>query len=139
MQASGQLQVHAGRLLRASLRADGVEVVMRLRSRQQTSVERFDRVIRATGMDTDVTRTTHPLMTHMLDAGLVLPDPHGLGIAVDDTLAVRDAARRAVPGLYCLGPLLRGHLWEITAVPELRAAAGMLAQRILHGAGSRTA
>jgi uncharacterized NAD(P)/FAD-binding protein YdhS len=130
MEVSGQLQVRAGRLLRAGLRVDGVEAVVRLRGRQQATVERFDRVVRATGLDTDITRTTHPLVSHMLDAGLLQPDRHGLGIAVDEALTVRDAAGRPVPGLSCLGPLLRGHLWEITAVPELRAAAGALAQRL---------
>lgn len=133
LEASGQLQVRAGRLLRAGLREGGVDVVVRLRSRKQTSVERYDRLVRATGLDTDITRTTHPLVTHLLDAGLVRPDAHGLGIRVDDGLGVIDAGGNTVPGLYCLGPLLRGQLWEITAVQELRAAAGMLAQRIREG------
>ncbi|TDK27439.1 pyridine nucleotide-disulfide oxidoreductase [Luteimonas aestuarii] len=130
---SGQLQVRAGRLLRAGLREDGVDVVIRHRFRKQTSVERFDRLVRATGLDTDITRTTHPLVTHMLDAGLVRADAHGLGIMVDDGLGVLDASGFTIPGLYCLGPLLRGHLWEITAVQELRTAAGALAQRLLEG------
>lgn len=130
LEVSGQLTLRAGRLLRAGLRADAVEVLVRDRGGQRTEVERYDRLIRATGLDTDVTRTTHPLMTHLLNARLVRADAHGLGIDVDDDHGVLDAAGRKVAGLYCLGPLLRGHRWEITAVPELRAAAGALAQRL---------
>jgi hypothetical protein len=32
--------------------------------------ERFDMLIRATGFDTDVDRTTHPLMMHLRESGL---------------------------------------------------------------------
>lgn len=126
-QASGQLQVRAARLLRAGLRAQGAEVLSRGRGRQQADVAQYDYVIRATGLDTDIVRTTHPLVSHLVDAGLIVPDRHGLGMEVGDDLQVRDRHGAPVRGLYCLGPLLRGHAWEITAVPELRTAAAGLA------------
>ena len=42
-------------------------------------------------------------------------------------------ASRGLPvrGLHCIGPLLRGQSWEITAVPELRVAARQLAVQLL--------
>lgn len=126
-QASGQLQVRAARLLRAGLRAQGAEVLLRGRGQEQADVAQYDYVIRATGLDTDIVRTTHPLVSHLVDAGLLVPDPHGLGAEVGDDLQVLDRQGAPVRGLYCLGPLLRGHLWEITAVPELRTAAAALA------------
>ena len=82
---------------------------------------------RATGLDTHIVRTTHPLVSHLLDAGLLSPDPHGLGAEVGDDLQVHDRHGVPVRGLYCLGPLLPGHLWETTAVPELRTAPAALA------------
>jgi uncharacterized NAD(P)/FAD-binding protein YdhS len=127
LQASGQLQVRAARLLRAGLRAQGAEVLLRGRGEEQADVAQYDYVIRATGLDTDIVRTTHPLVSHLVDAGLLVPDPHGLGAEVGDDLQVLDRQGAPVRGLYCLGPLLRGHLWEITAVPELRTAAAALA------------
>lgn len=42
-----------------------------------------------------------------------------------------------VRGLYCLGPLLRGQLWEITAVAELRVAAHQLAAQLLKPPATR--
>lgn len=127
LQATGQLQVRAARLLRAGLRAQSAEVLLRGRGEEQADVAQYDYVIRATGLDTDIVRTTHPLVSHLVDAGLLVADPHGLGAEVGDDLQVLDRHRAPVRGLYCLGPLLRGHLWEITAVPELRTAAAALA------------
>ncbi|WP_202839534.1 FAD/NAD(P)-binding protein [Luteimonas saliphila] len=128
---SGQLQVRAARLLRAGVVEDGIEVLLRGRGQAQAQVERFDFMVRATGLDTDIERTTHPLVTHLREAGQIRADPLGFGIEVDEDFSVIDNAGRAVSGLYCLGPLLRGHLWEITAIPELRDAAGLLAQRLM--------
>lgn len=128
---SGQLEVRAARLLRAGVVEGGIEVVMRGRGRAHAQVERFDVMVRATGLDTDIERTTHPLVTHLREAGQIRADPLGFGVEVDPQLQVLDRAGRAVPGLYCLGPLLRGRLWEITAIPELRDAAQALAPRLL--------
>lgn len=128
--ASGQLTVRAARLLRAGLRANSAEVLLRTRGQEQAQVEQYDYVIRATGLDTDIVRTTHPLVSHLHESGLIETDPHGLGVRVSSEWEVVDRQGDTVPGLYCLGPLLRGHLWEITAVPELRVAARALAQRL---------
>lgn len=138
LQASGQLDVRAARLVRAGLRTDGAQVLIRERGSDQIGVERFDYVIRATGLDTDIAQTTHPLASHLHEAGLINADAHGLGVNVSDSFEVLDGRGDPIAGLYCLGPLLRGHLWEITAVPELRAAAKKLSQQ-LSSAGSNEA
>jgi len=134
LQASGRLRVRAARLLRAGLRAQSAEVLLQERGHDHADVAQYDYVIRATGLDTDIVRTTHPLVSHLLESGLLAPDPHGLGVEVGDDLQVRDRHGAPVRGLYCLGPLLRGRLWEITAVPELRAAAAALAATLRAGA-----
>lgn len=138
LQACGRLDVRAGRLVRAGLRTDGAQVLIRERGSERIDVERFDYVVRATGLDTDIVQTTHPLASHLHEAGLIHADAHGLGVQVSDSLEVLDGDGDAVAGLYCLGPLLRGHLWEITAVPELRAAARQLSQ-LLESAASNDA
>ena len=130
LQDSGQLTLRAGRLIRAGLRADGTEVLIRERGKEQIQVEHYDYVIRATGLDTDLLRTTHPLASHLRDSGLISADADGLGLKVTDDFEIIDHHGQRVPGLSCLGPLLRGHLWEITAVPELRNAAKKLSLRL---------
>ncbi|MBN6152739.1 FAD/NAD(P)-binding protein [Xanthomonas sp. AmX2] len=130
MQRQGQLRIQAARLLRARLGDTAVEAVIRERGQAGARTEAFDVLIRATGLDTDVDRTSHPLVATMRDAGLLQPDPLGLGLVADANFQLRDGAGHPVPGLYCLGPLLRGRLWEITAVPELRSAAHQLAAQL---------
>ncbi|MCC5073236.1 putative NAD(P)/FAD-binding protein YdhS [Xanthomonas arboricola] len=134
LQDSGQLQVVAARLLRARWVPDGVEAVIRPRGGADAQTRRFDAVVRATGLDTDIDRTSDPLIAGMREAGLLRADPLGLGVDTDAQLRVRDGAGQVVPGLYCVGPLLRGRYWEITAVPELRVATRALAERLLQGA-----
>lgn len=74
------------------------------------------------------------MIAGMREAGLLRADPLGLGVDTDAQLRVRDSTGQIVPGLYCVGPLLRGRYWEITAVPELRVATRALADRLLLGA-----
>lgn len=133
LQKLNRLEIRAARLLRARLVEDGLEAVLRERGREQAYAKRYDVLIRATGLDTDVDRTSDPLISSLRDGGLIKPDPLGLGLQVDPTLHVLDAAGIAVKGLYCVGPLLRGALWEITAVPELRVATRQLASQLLAG------
>ncbi|SDT30640.1 FAD/NAD(P)-binding protein [Actinoplanes derwentensis] len=61
-----------------------------------------------------------PLLADLLDDGLLRTGPHGLGIDTDENGQAR-------PGLWLVGPLRRGHLWESTAVPEIRSQAERLA------------
>lgn len=136
LQVSGQLTVRAARLLRASLREGSAEVLLRDRGQEQARLEHYDYVIRATGLDTDIVRTSHPLASYLYETGLIDADPHGLGVRVDESLQVLGRHGQPIAGLHCLGPLLRGHLWEITAVPELRAAARDLARKLQEDAAA---
>lgn len=131
LRAEGRLQVRAGRLLRAGVGADAVETLIRGRGQRHAEAERYDVLIRATGLDTDIERTSHVLVSQMRDDGLLSADPFGLGVRVTPQFEALNRHGLPVQGLYCLGPLLRGQLWEITAVAELRVAARNLAHHLL--------
>ncbi|GAB3092280.1 FAD/NAD(P)-binding protein [Lysobacter terrae] len=132
---SGQLRVSAGRLLRARRRDGAIAVSIRERGRSEVSVERYDVLIRATGLDTDVERTPDPLISNLREAGLLAADPLGLGLQTTEHFNVVDRAGQPVEGLYAVGPLLRSGLWEITAVAELRVAVNQIARSLLHEGG----
>lgn len=138
LRASGQLTIVAGRLLRAGVAGDRVSVVFRRRGSDTADAGMFDGLIRATGLDTDITRTTHPLIQHLYATGTLAADPLGLGLRVTAASEVIDARERPVPGLYCLGALARGESWEMTAIAELRAAVHALAKRLRAPAAART-
>ncbi len=54
-----------------------------------------------------------------------------MGIAVSDDFRAHGANGNSSPAIYAIGPLLKGTLWETTAVPELRGQAMAIAQSIL--------
>ena len=130
MQATGDLVVDAGRLLHARLRGNEVEAFLHLRGEAHARTERYDVLVRATGLDTDVSKTHHALLSHLREAGLVQPDPLGLGIATTHDGELLDAHGRRLPNLFCLGALRRGQLWESVAIPELRVSARQLAAHL---------
>ena len=91
---------------------------------------RVQHVINCTGPDAALGRG-HPLLRALLDSGLGRLDTLGLGLATDGEGALLDARGRVAEGLFTLGPLRRGELWESTAVPEIRAQACALSARLL--------
>ena len=126
---SERLQIHAGRVLAV----DGhgpLAVTVRSRATQLTSTFEADRVIQATGLDTAVAYARDPLLAQLLREGLATPDPLQLGVAARPDGQLLDAEGHAQPGLYGIGSLLRGNLWECTAMPEIRTAASRLAQTL---------
>lgn len=131
LRSEGRLLVRAGRLLRARRGEEAVEVVIRERGQAHALAEQYDVLVRATGLDTDIERSSHPLIGQLRDAGTISPDPFGLGLRTNARCEALDRHGVAVRGLFCVGPLLRGRLWEITAVPELRVAACELAAQLL--------
>lgn len=135
---SGRLQVHAARVLGV----DGsgpLTVTVRSRSSQLMSTIEADRVIQATGLDTAVAYARDPLLAQLLGEGLVAPDALQLGVAAEPDGQLLNADGSVQAGLYGIGSLLRGSLWECTAMPEIRAAANRLAQRLAATTGNSEA
>ena len=67
-----------------------------------------------------------PINLHLrslLDSGEVRPDQIGVGVEVDGTC-------RAGEHLWAMGPLTKGHYWEIIAVPDIRDQAAAIADDI---------
>lgn len=137
--ASGRLQIVAGRLLRAGIIDEGLYAVIRRRGSAEVERHEFDVLVRATGLDTDITRTTHPLVQHLVAAGTITPDALGLGMRVSRDGEALDADGQPVAGLYCIGALARGECWEMTAINELRSAIYRLARRLREPALRRIA
>ena len=132
MRASGQLQVRAGRL--QSITADpacGSHVHFRPRHGQREHMLRADWIINATGVETNIDLRPGTLLQALRGRGLVLPGPQGLGVASSGIGHVFNRSGRPDPGLYVLGALRIGDLWESIAIPELREQAQQIAADIL--------
>ncbi|MFT3898448.1 MAG: FAD/NAD(P)-binding protein [Thermomonas sp.] len=126
---SGQLQVHAGRLadIEPGERAT-LEIALRDGGRATLAV---DRLVNATGIETQSARSPHPLVRALLASGAIAPGPHGIGLATDDDGRLRDRDGRVAPNAYTLGSARVGQLWESIAIPELRVQAEAIAGAIL--------
>ncbi len=125
----GRLQVLAARVLDVDGTAP-LQVTLRERSTQLVSVLEADLVIQATGLDTAVAYGAHDLLSQLLRDGLATADPLQLGVLAQADGQLLGADGRPHPGLYAIGSLLRGNLWECTAMPEIRVAAHRLAVRL---------
>lgn len=132
---SGRLQLHAARVLAVDGRGP-LAVTVRSRATQRTSTIAADRVIQATGLDTAVAYAHDPLLAQLLDEGLATPDALQLGVAAEADGQLLDAEGQPQPGLYGIGSLLRGNLWECTAMPEIRAAAHRVAHTLVGPGGN---
>lgn len=128
---SGQLRVQAGRVLAAKASESGIELEIRHRGAKQPQRQRFDYLINCTGPCTNLRTVNEPLLSGLLDHGVIRQDRQGLGLDTDDGFRLLDASGKANPSLYLLSPMLRASHWEATAVPELRNHAARLAELLL--------
>ncbi|MEP7041738.1 MAG: FAD/NAD(P)-binding protein [Dokdonella sp.] len=82
-----------------------------------------DFVIQATGLESAAQTTSHTLVRQLLDHGVAQPDALGLGLAAQPDGRLLRPDGSAWHGLYAIGTLLRGSLWECTGMPEIRTLA----------------
>jgi uncharacterized NAD(P)/FAD-binding protein YdhS len=135
MRASGYLRVQRGRLTGMEFGDDRVTVLVRARGATEAKPLAVQRVISATGLQ-PAAEADSKLVRALCRRGLARLDPWSFGLDVTETLEVRDAAGRAVPGLWALGPIVRGVFWECIAVPDVRVQAQTVASRVgsvVHG------
>ncbi|HMJ76522.1 MAG TPA: FAD/NAD(P)-binding protein [Iamia sp.] len=125
----GLIRVERGTV--AEVTADDDGAVVRTRDGR---CRRAGLVVSCTGPSADVGRTTDPLLRHLLDTGIAALGPHRMGLAVDPCGALLAADGAPSPGLWTVGPLRKGTLFETTAIPELRAQAQALAPLLSPGA-----
>jgi uncharacterized NAD(P)/FAD-binding protein YdhS len=122
-----RLHIHAGHILQFAGQNGRIEVTWRERRTHAMRTETFDRVVNCTGPDYSIARSREPLWRNLLQCGLCMPDPLGLGLRTGPRGAVIDTDGWPGPHLFYVGPMLRADLWEATAASELRVHAEQLA------------
>lgn len=137
LRASGVLQVDAGRILSVERVADRLKVVWRAKGELEPREIVAQRVIDCTGINTDYCRSDEVLLRQLQSDGLIRPAPLGLGVDCTIDGAILDARGQPLPHLFGVGPVTRGALWDITAVPEIRTQAEQVAERTLAAARRR--
>jgi uncharacterized NAD(P)/FAD-binding protein YdhS len=102
------------------------------RRRQTRKVVTADFVINCTGPEADYDRIEHPLVINLLRRGLVKPVPAHLGMAALSDGAIVNKDGDASRVVYTLGSTMKGLLWEVLAVPDIRVQAENLARQLLN-------
>ena len=88
-------------------------------------------LINCTGPRESLNDEPETLYRNLIERGLIRPDELDMGIEVTPDFAVVDHAGRASDFLFAIGPVLKGTLWETTAVPELRSQALQIAKAMI--------
>ncbi|HEY5095682.1 MAG TPA: hypothetical protein VII69_11235, partial [Candidatus Eremiobacteraceae bacterium] len=130
MQASGLLDVRAGRLTSLSESAGRAVASFVRRVEGDAVIVSADLVVNCTGPRGDYARSNDPLWRNLIAGDAIRPDALGLGIDVDGAGAVVGKDGCASPRIYAIGSLRRGMLYESTAVPELRQQVKDLADEL---------
>src|SRR5690606_5217819 len=138
--AQGQIRPLAGRVVASRRQGERVQVTLRRRGDGRELELDVARIFNCTGPNGNPSLVDDELIRQLMDDGLLQTDALGLGVAVDERLALLGRAGESVSCLSYVGPMLKGRLWEATAVPELRQHAARLADRLLAPAsGGHTA
>lgn len=127
----GRLSIRAGKITNAKL--DNQEALVSWRPRGQPHEQqiRFSRIINCTGPAGNVQKAASPLLADLISRGCARPDAQGLGIEVDAQCRLVGADGTPNPRITAIGPISRGAFWEITAVPDIRVQASMVAERLV--------
>jgi uncharacterized NAD(P)/FAD-binding protein YdhS len=131
LRSTGQLEIIAGRINDLSDSGAAMEVRYSPQGESREEIVRATLVINCIGPESDYERIDHPLVKNLLRRGLVRPGPAGLGIDALPNGAVIGFNGTASGNLYTLGSTMRGVLWEVLAVPEIRIQAEQLARLLL--------
>lgn len=129
--ASGQLRIIRGRI-NDILETNGVMEVQFINCELfRPEIEKGELVINCAGPESNYQKINHPLIRNLLKRGLVRPGPAEIGIDAFQSGAVIGKNGEASELLYTLGSTMRGVLWEVLAVPEIRVQAENLARVLL--------
>lgn len=132
MRASGRLEIIAGRIRDLVEKETRLEVYYMPRGEATVKLRLTDLVINCIGPESDYRRIDHVLVRNLMHRGLIRPGPANLGIDCLPNGAILDSAGAPSSVLYTLGSTMKGVLWEVLAVPDIRLQAQRLADLLIH-------
>lgn len=128
--STGRLRFTAGKIVSAAAAGDAADLSWRPRGSDQAVVTRAARIVNCTGPQGDLMQSSEPLIRHLIADGAIRPDPLRLGVDVDAQSQAIGRDGHAEQRLHCIGPMTRGGLWEVVAVPDIRQQSWDLARRL---------
>lgn len=123
LRATGRLEVIAGRIIRAELGEDGIDVEIARRGRDRVETGNFARLIDCTGLAGDPRRSENPLLRALLASGAARTDPLGIGLDIDEDYALIDASSQQSKRVRAFGPLARAAFGSASPFPTSACSA----------------
>lgn len=130
MQHDGRLAVNAGRVSAVVPENGQLVATLKMRGIPESRHEVVDWIVNCTGPGRDPTRTGNLFLLALLEAGIARSDSLRLGLETDEHDQVVGVDGRPQLGLYALGAVAMGRLYEIVAVPDLKLQCAAVAQRL---------
>jgi uncharacterized NAD(P)/FAD-binding protein YdhS len=131
LREEGRLSVVAGRIVRCTAEAHGLVVEVQRRTDDEPRLERYDAIVRCIGPALRHSESETPLVRSLLNQGLAVRDPAGLGLITDPRGAFVSASGSSSTSCFALGAHRRASTWECTSVPDISVHARELAAHIL--------
>ena len=129
---NGSLSIISGNIISAQPAENGIEIIYFDKSIKSNQTILAEVLINCTGPESDISKTNASLLQNCFSKGYIQQDELKLGISTNiDTFQTIHSTGNENKQLFALGSLLRGELWESTAVNEIRLQAKNLAAAIL--------
>jgi len=128
LRASGRYVSLQGAIVGASDEREGI--LIEYRTRGELRRLQVASVVNCTGPNGDLSSNPDRLIRALLERGLIRPDALHLGLDATRYGEAIDSEGLADERLLAIGPLLRGILYETTAVPEIAEQALAIAHRV---------
>jgi uncharacterized NAD(P)/FAD-binding protein YdhS len=127
---TGRLQIVPGNIRGMAGAGERITLTVEKKGGERTALE-AGWVINCTGPLESYRNGGSHLYQNLFDRGLVQADDMDMGIKVGANFGVIDGGGYGSGYLFAIGPMLKGSLWETTAVPELRNQALRVAETML--------
>ena len=130
LRGTGQLQILKGRLQKITWEA-GIGFDVRYSTVGLEQYVHADAIINCIGSESRFDQLDAPLVRNLIENGLIRCDDIRFGLDATPDGHLKGADGQPSDMLYTLGTALKGVLWESTAIPEIRAQARDLAQKLI--------
>jgi uncharacterized NAD(P)/FAD-binding protein YdhS len=120
---ANRLEILAGKVLDLKLNEKGVQANIYDKKQKTELICQFTHVINCTGPETKIEKSGNELLLQLKQGGFIVQDDLQLGIEVNDSYQIINSQNQVDKNMFAIGGLLKGKLWESTAINELRIQA----------------
>lgn len=128
---ANRLEILAGKVLDLTINENGVLATIYDKKNKTELKCQFAQVINCTGPETKIEKSGNELLLQLKQGGFIVQDDLQLGIEVNDSYQIINAQIQVDENMFAIGGLLKGKLWESTAINELRIQAKKVSSLII--------